>query len=387
MQYIVNRSQIHHHAAALLQAHLRLRDFGRACPARTLLAVVFAACCRLSSLAGACARLLLAPSRETLRQALLANLPALAELERCLNRALAADLPRALRRRPQRLAADLTLVPYHGLPYREAAEIYRSLAKHGTSHFHAYATLYVAYRGQRFTAALTGVQRGEALEAVLRRLLRRAAGLGLRVRLLLVDRGFFSVGVIRYLQAARYPFLMPVALRGRRLDDPRGPSGTRVFLTWPRSGWGRYTLTAKGGRTAAADICVRCRNYAGQWGRHGRQRLVYAFWGLVPPSTEWVRQTYRLRFGIEASYRQLHQGRARTCSRNPAVRLFLVGVALLLRNVWVWLHYAVLSAPRRGGRRLNPERLSLKDLLLMLLHMAEEELGTIDMIASERPPE
>jgi hypothetical protein len=35
----------------------------------------------------------------------------------------------------------------------------------------------------------------------------------------------------------------------------------------------------------------------------------------------------------------------------------------------------VLSTPRRGGRRFNPERLSLKDLLLMLLHAAEEELG------------
>ena len=92
MQYIVNRHQIHHHAAALLQTHLRLRDFGRTGPARTPLAVVFAACGRLSSLACAGARLLLAPSRETLRQALLANLPALAELECRLNRALAADL-------------------------------------------------------------------------------------------------------------------------------------------------------------------------------------------------------------------------------------------------------------------------------------------------------
>jgi putative transposase len=361
MQYTVNRNQVHHHAAALLRSHLRLRDFGRSCTARNLPAVVFAACCRLTSLACACARLLLAPSRETLRRALLANLPALAELERGLNRALAADLPRALRRRPQRLAADLTLVPYHGRPYRDAAEVYRSLAKHGTSHFHAYATLYVAYRGQRFTVALSWVRRGEALRDVLRRLLRRAAGLGVRVRLLLVDRGFFGVGVIRYPQAARHPFLMPVALRGRRLDDPRGSSGTRAFLGWARSGWGRYTL-------GWARLPER-------WGQRGRQRLVYACWGLVPRSTDWVRQTYRRRFGIETSYRQLHQGQARTCSRNPAVRLFLVGVALLVRNVWVWLHYAVLSTPRRGGRRLNPERLSLKDLLLMLLHVAEQELG------------
>jgi hypothetical protein len=110
---------------------------------------------------------------------------------------------------------------------------------------------------------------------------------------------------------------------------------------------------------------------------------VYAFWGLVPWSTECVRQTYRQRFGIEASCRQLHHGWARTCSRNPAVRLFLVG-ALLLPNVWVWLHYAVLSTPLRGGGWLNPERLSLNDLLLMLRHVAEKELGTIDLIACER---
>jgi putative transposase len=387
MQYILTRDQVHHHAAGLLQTYLGLRDFGARCPARTLLAVVFAACCRLTSLACAAARLLRAPSRETVRKALLSNLPQVAELERCLNRALAADLPAALRRRAQRLAVDLTLVPYHGLPYRDVAEVYRSLAKHGTSHFHAYATAYVAYRGQRFTVALTWVRRGEALDEVLKRLLRRVAALGVRLRLLLLDRGFFSVGVIRYLQAARYPFLMPVALRGRQLDHPKGPSGTHVFLGWSRSGWGRYTLTASDRRTATVAICVRLRNWAGQRGRHGRQRLVYAFWGLGPGSTAWVRQTYRLRFGVETSYRQLHQGRARTCSRDPAVRLFLVGVALLLRNVWVWLHYAVLSTPRRGGRRYHPERLSLKDLLLLLLHAAEAQLGTVDFIGSERPLE
>ena len=39
---------------------------------------------------------------------------------------------------------------------------------------------------------------------------------------------------------------------------------------------------------------------------------------------------------------------------------------MLLRHVWVWLHYAVLSTPRRGGPCLNPERLSLKDLLLRI---------------------
>ena len=190
---------------------------------------------------------------------------------------------------------------------------------------------------------------------------------------------------LRYLQQARRPFLMPVVLRGRKADHPRGPGGTRVFATRKRGGWDEYTLTAGGGQKAKVAICVHCRNYQGQWGRHGRQTLVYAFWGIKPSSTRWVRETYRKRFAIETSYRQLHQGRARTCTRNPVVRLLLVGVALVLRNVWVWLHYAALSTPRRGNRRYNLERLPLETLLLWLQHQAEDELGRRDEVLSERP--
>ena len=241
--------------------------------------------------------------------ALIATLPDFAELHRRLNAALAGNLPRPLRRRPQRLAADLVLIPYHGRPLADPDEIYRSQAKSGTSHFHAYATLYVIHRGCRFTVALTAVKGGEPLEEILKRLLRQAAAVGVRCRVLLLDRGFYSVGVIRYLQAARHPFLMPVICRGRKLDDPRGPSGTNVFLTWEKSGFGTYTLHDAHKRPARVSICVKCRYYRGQWRRHGKQRLVYAFWGLKPPSFDWVKETYRQRFAIETTYRQLHQAR------------------------------------------------------------------------------
>jgi putative transposase len=364
---------------------LRLRDHSPACTAQVLLHVVFAACARLCSLCAACWSLANAPSRETVRLALLRWLPRRDELLRRLNRALTAEVPRALRRRPQQVAIDLVLIPYHGLPMLDLKEVYRSQARSGTSHFHAYATAYANYRGQRFTLALTRVERGEKLQEVLKRLLRRLSALGIPVRMLLLDRGFWSVAVIRYLQLARYAFLMPVVLRGRKADHPKGPGGTRVFAIRKRSGWDEYTLTAGDGQKARVSICVHCRNYNGQWGRRGRQTLVYAFRGIRPANTRWVRETYRKRFAIEASYRQLHQGRARTCTRNPEVRLLLVGVALVLRNVWVWLHYAVLSTPRRGGRRYNLARLTLEGMLLWLQHQAEDVLGRRDEVFSERP--
>jgi hypothetical protein len=385
MDYTITRGSVSQHASELLRTHLRLRDFSPTCTVRVVLSVLFCACSRLCTLTAACFALVGAPSRETIRKAILRHLPERDELLRRLNRALTADVPRALRRREQQVSIDLVLIPYHGQPMLDLSEVFRSQAKSGTSHFHAYATAYVNYRGQRYTLALTLVERGEKMQDVLKRLFRRLSQLGVRVRLLLLDRGFWSVAVIRYLQAGRHPFLMPVVLRGRKDDHPQGPSGTRVFAICKRGGWDEYTLTATDKQTARVRICIHCRNYNGQWGKHCRQTLVYAFWGMQPSSTQWVRETYRKRFAIESSYRQTHQGRARTCTRNPLVRLLLVAIALILRNVWVWLHYAVLSTPRRGNCRLNLERLPLKTLLLWLQHQAEDELGCMDQVPSERP--
>ena len=132
---------------------------------------------------------------------LIAELRSATATQRRFGRAPAQDPGKHL----QRLAIDLTLIPYHGRPFRDLDEIYRSQAKSGTSHFHAYATAYVVRKGLRYTVALTGVKKGESLKDVVQRLLRQAASVGVRPRLLLLDRGFYSVAVVRYLQAARLP--------------------------------------------------------------------------------------------------------------------------------------------------------------------------------------
>ena len=373
-------------AQVVLQKHLRLPERGRKCTPGVLWTILLYAAARITSLAAACAALRDAPSDSAAHDALLAGLPAFAELQRRLNRALQGDLPKALRRRRQPLAIDLTLIPYHGQHLHEEREIYRSQPKSGTTHFHAYATAYVIRRGLRFTVGLTAVYQGEPLAAVVRRLLAQAAKAGVRPRYLLLDRGFCSVEVIRSLQAGRRPFLMPLPRRGRQADHPKGASGTQVFTTWKRSGWGRYTLTNARGQRATVAVCVKCRNRRGQRQRHGREALLYAYGGgLAPSSYRWVQETYRSRFAIETSYRQLHQARIRTCTRDPLLRLLYVGLALVLRNVWVWFHWECLAAPHRGGRRVRLERLRLRQMLLWLQHVAELRLGIRDEIAGQAP--
>jgi hypothetical protein len=386
MQYTLTRSHVHGLTSDLLIENLELRDYKRACPARTLVAIIFAACARLVSISAAAADFYGGPSVETVRKATRFNTPAIAILERRLNRALRVTGPKKRLPRPH-VSIDLTLIPYHGQPQTNENELYRSQAKSGTTHFHAYASAYLIRHGQRLTLALTYVRKGENLAVVLKRLMGLVRKAGARPSLVLLDRGFFCVSVIRYFQSARTPFLMPVPLRGRKKEHPKGPGGTRVFEYWARSGRGHHTLTRSDQKTTTATvgIVVHCRNRAGRRNKHGRERLVYAYWGWEPPGAAQVSELYRRRFGIETSYRQMNQCRARTSTRSPAVRLLLVGVALILRNVWVWLHWSVLSAPRRGQRVLRLAALRVKRLLLMLLKVAIEMFDIVGGLDTQRP--
>jgi hypothetical protein len=383
-RYTVSGKDVQEHAESLIHKHLGLSDYSKKCTSSLLVQVLFAAAARLTSVFAACLRLKEAPSCETIRKALLSTLPEDAELQRGVNRALVSDLPKALRRKKQRLAIDLHLQPYYGEPLKDPEEIYRSQAKAGTNNFHAYASAYVVCKGQRYTVALTPVKRGQSMKEVVQRLLAQARQASIRPCLLLLDRGFYSVEMIRYLQAARVPFLMPAVARGRLPKDGEPATGIRAFLLWKRGGWGQHTL-ASGKNKATVSICVFCGNYRGSWKKHGRYAWVYAYWGIKPGSVRWVADTYRLRFGIETSYRQLREARIKTCVRDPKVRFFFIALALILRNIWVWLHWTILSSPRRGNRQIRLERMRFKTMLLWLLHVAEAILGISDETFTERP--
>lgn len=386
--FTLRDKDVQEHAATLLQKHLRLKDFSRRTTVTVVFHVLFFAAAALTSIYAACQRLRNGPCDDTMLKALVATLPHYAELQRRVNRALAGSLPKALKKRKKRqrvrLAFDLTLIPYHGQPETDEKEIYRSKAKDGTSHFHAYASAYVVLDGERFTVALTPVEKNEKMEVVTKRLMGLARKAGIRPKLLLLDRGFYSVAVIRYLQAARVPFLMPAIARGRKPTKERPATGIRAFQLLKKSGWGTHTLQDGKKRKATVRICVYCGNYRGQWKRHGRFAWVYAFWGFQPGSVRWVANTYRLRFGIETSYRQMNEARIKTCSRSPLLRFLFIALALLLRNVWVWLHWEVLSSPRRGRRRLNLARLRFKTLLFWLLQVAVAVFGIVGETPTER---
>jgi len=131
-------------------------------------------------------------------------------LERRLNEALTIYLPRAMRRRKWEVAIDWHLDPYYGQPYRSRNEIYHSQSKQGTTKFHAYATACIVEYGRRYTLALKWVRRREPMIRVLTRLLTRIRTIGLKIRCLVIDRAFFNVPVMAFLQQEDLPLPEPV---------------------------------------------------------------------------------------------------------------------------------------------------------------------------------
>jgi hypothetical protein len=366
-QYTLERQDVLNLAINTL-AHLPLRARGEQVQVTDLLHVlVFAAASRIS-VNQACQELDSAPTGQTVLGELATQFANLDQLEELLNTLLARLIPKSLGMRGRRVAIDLIELPYHGIVKDELQdEVCRGKAKQGTTHFFTYATAYAVVNGKRYTLALCRVTAKMTMDQVLERLFQYLDPLGIKVRLLLLDRGFYSIKVIRALMERQQPFIMPAIKRGKAPTQPGGPTGTYVMAQWTCSTWTSYTLSSAKDGQITFDLAVVCHNLKGRWGKHQRDAWLYATWGLKHRPLSWIRAAYRRRFGIEASYRQVHQAKIKTSSRNPGLRLLFVGVALILRNVWVWLHAEVVAQPRRGGRRLHAASLRLNRMLLWLV--------------------
>jgi len=345
----------------LLDARL-LKDHGPLCTALVVWNILLRASARMISVFAACRDLAKAPSQQAVFNALQEGLPrTLQVLEKRLNWALTSSWPRRLRRRAWQVAIDWHLVPYYGQAQRSRNEIYYGKPRQGTTKFHAYATACIVQYGQRYTLSLTWVRRHETTVVALRRLLARIGEIGVKIKRLLLDRAFFNVPVTEYLQGERLPFLMPVMIRGRRPKKRRPKTGLH-WIKRQKAGWYPHTLK-NGKRTVTLSVCVAYRTHRNRKDRKRvQQKLLFAAWRVHGSPTE-IRERYRKRFGIESSYRQMRQARIYTCTRNPHLRLVFVALALMLRNLWVWIHATIVAEGRGEKLRLRLEQLRFKRLL------------------------
>jgi hypothetical protein len=271
-------------------------------------------------------------SHETARQALHDNLPTRDQLATRLTDALhaVAAFTRRDRLRRWTCAIDLHYVPYYGS--RDTAHIVGGPKKQGTGYFHAYATAVLIHRRRRYTVGLRSAEKGFKPHEQVRALLEQVAARGLSIGGVVLDAGFDSGETLLLLQERKVSYVVPLRRKGngtnRRNACYSKPSGTVATVEW---------VTEKSRKPVRTRVLV--------WKRRTESRSrVYAFsgWGAARAGSEakraWLgRRRYRERFGIETSYRQKNQARGWTTSTSAEYRLLLEGVALVLRQVWVYL--------------------------------------------------
>ena len=72
----------------------------------------------------------------------------------------------------------------------------------------------------------------------------------------------------------------------------------------------------------------------------------------------------------------MNEARIKTSTRDPRLRLMFVGIALVLRNVWVWLHFKLAKGKWNEQPKLFLELLRFGEMLLWIAQVVGRLLGS-----------
>ncbi|MCB9150334.1 MAG: hypothetical protein H6645_08035 [Caldilineaceae bacterium] len=349
------------------QEHLPVAVSGYKSSTAMLFDVLMKAASERISIDAACRDLEETVSANSVRTLLNEQLPKaeLAAQEKAMNEALAARLPAQLTRYGLEAAIDEHDEPFYGKDAELLEYTCRSRAKVGTTRFFRIITLYVMYRQMRLTVAVAFVLPTDDTVAIVQKLLARSQELKLRLDVLYLDRGFCNTAVIAHLKYVKQPAVLACTIRGKE-------GGTRQLCCGRKSYRTQYTFTS--GLTV--EMAVVATLVPGKDKKRRRKWLLFVLVGLDwQPATVYRR--YRARFGIESSYRILRRVRVKTTSRNPALRFFLLGFALLLVNLWAVLRWSVARLPGPGPQRVDPLLFQFQAFVCLLRRAVEQIYGVV----------
>lgn len=335
---------VHRMLLESLQTHLSLKTEGYRCTTEQVLNVLLKAAAEGSSLEAVCNDQPNGIDGNTLREQLNAALEVthLRQQEAEMNQALASAIPVAMPHGGVEVAIDSHDEPFYGKTPELLTYTRKAQAKDGTTRFFRIASAYVIWREVRLTLALTYVLPEDDLPGVVQRLLQQLEHLGFHATVLYLDKGFCCGNILRYLQQTHQAAVLACPIRGKR-------GGIRALCQGRGSRTVHYSFK-DGTRALVALVDTRVPD---KTGRKRRKWLAFVLVNLTW-TPHLVYQKYRRRFGVECSYRLLRQVKVLTNSRNPALRFFLLGLGLVMQNVWVKLRWLCTRRPSKGRYKLIP---------------------------------
>jgi putative transposase len=165
---------------------------------------------------------------------------------------------------------------------------------------------------EKLTVAVTPVNNESKVEHV-KRLLSKVFELGIKVKILLLDSGYYTVDIINYLNAKGINFIMRAKGKFKDRDD-------LIYKTKSKRKRPDEQATFR-------IVAVKDRN----------ELLVFATNTDLKPKS--IRRMFGKRWAIETSYRMINQFLPKTTSKLYSLRKLYFYLAVLLYNIWVFMNY------------------------------------------------
>ena len=165
---------------------------------------------------------------------------------------------------------------------------------------------------EKLTVAVTPENNESKVEQV-KRLLSKVFELGIKVKILLLDSGYYTVDIINYLNAKGINFIMRAKGKFKDRDD-------LIYKTKSKRKRPDEQATFR-------IVAVKDRN----------ELLVFATNTDLKPKS--IRRMFGKRWAIETSYRMINQFLPKTTSKLYSLRKLYFYLAVLLYNIWVFMNY------------------------------------------------
>lgn len=254
-------------------------------------------------------------------------------LEKGFDKSFQSLLSKAAKRhlfnRPVVVAIDLTDIEWYGedLPF-----IVISKTKNGTNRFIRFATIAIVEDGKRFTLKVLPITPFSNRAKIVKQLVEYARRF-VDIRVILMDRGFYSNEVIKTIKAMEVSFLLP-AVKNEKVKRKMEEAFQKGPMEYEMSDGVTYILSVI--KDEEKD-----------------RLLPYATNMRVDPQV--LHELYTKRFGIETQYRVKNRFLGRTCSKQYSVRYCFFTLAVCLYNIWILLNIA-----ERGRNGLEPGKIPIR---------------------------
>ena len=187
--------------------------------------------------------------------------------------------------------------------------------------------------------------------------------LNLKIKVLCLDRGFYSIEVFEFLQNNKIPHIVPVIKRGEQMKQ----------LLYGKNARSAHYVMKNSKRKIDLNIVIDVKYLKGKRGKKGRENLGFVVFG-VKWSPRKVSTVYRRRFAIESSYRMRNIVKPKTSTTNADIRYFYTLISFLLKNIWLYLQKKHFTIVKRGPQVVDEDKFRFDTFIILIEEWLRKKL-------------